>query len=93
MMFPPLVIRLRIAERGQKKIRLCIPLFLLWPLILAVAILFAPLVLIIALVMWKGGEGKAFMLLGPRLFAVFCATRGLKVHIENPNEQVYISVW
>ena len=93
MMFPPSVLRLRVAEHGQKKIRLWVPLFLLWPIAIVFVVLLTPLVLIAALVMWNRDEGRILLRLGPRLFELLCAMRGLKVHVENPKEQVYITFW
>lgn len=91
MIWPPSILRLRIIEERGKKIRLWIPLFLLWPLILAIMIVLSPIILLVAIVTWRKGYGKMILLGGPRLFMVICNMRGLRVKVNSSDEQVYVA--
>lgn len=39
------------------------------------------------------GKGKLVLFGGPRAFWVFCALRGLSVHIDDPKDNVRIDFW
>jgi len=93
MMWPPMVFRLRVVEGGRRRFRLCVPLFLLWPLVLGLALVLAPIVILMAILTWRRGSGKALLLAGPRFFGLACAVRGLQVDVRSPAEHVFISFW
>ncbi|HPP73573.1 MAG TPA: hypothetical protein PLU88_00400 [Armatimonadota bacterium] len=91
MIFPPSILRIRIKEQDSKGLGLCLPLFLIWPIILAIGILLAPVVLLAAFITWPKGTGKRLLLAGPYLFNVFCRVRGLRVKVKDKEDNVYIS--
>ena len=89
MNFPPWLMRLNIS--GRRRCSLWLPLFLLWPLAAALAIVLAPLVLLAALILWHLVWGKLILLSGPMLFDVFCSLRGLEVDINRGNRVFLIA--
>ena len=89
MIFPPSIMRLRIVNQ-QRRFSVWLPLLPLWLLALTIGVLLSPLVLILALLLWPFGWGKALLLTGPWLFRVFCALRGLSISVDEPSEEVYI---
>jgi len=101
---PPVLVRVHIQGK-EKGFGLWLPLFLLVPLGLALAIAFSPLILIALIVLRRRrllsrvpgiARTSLRVLLSPRsiktVLDVFCSTPGLRVEVRNKNEQVYISV-
>ena len=89
MILPPSILRLRV-QNEQHRFGLWLPLILIWPLIVLAALVLAPLVLVLAIVLWPAGWGRPLLLAGPRLFGLFCALRGLEVRVEQPKERVIV---
>jgi len=86
---PPLLMRLGIY--GQRRFSLWLPLFLLWPLAAAVAIVLTPLVLLAALIFRPLVWGKLALLSGPMFFGVLCALRGLELDLNLGSRLLHIS--
>lgn len=90
MNWPPLLMRLRVYDR-RHRIGLWIPLFLLFPIVLAIAIILTPLVLIAVILLWPFGWGRPALVLGPTVARCLCALRGLEVDVKEGKELVLIS--
>jgi hypothetical protein len=90
MNWPPSIMRLRILN-NKKSIRLWLPIFLLYPFLLVLALLVELLALIAFLLLWPWGWGKTLILFMPYLFRVICALRELEVDIQNRQETFFIS--
>ena len=80
MLWPPSIMRLHLAG-PRRRLRLWLPIVLVWPLVLLVGIALAPLVVLLALLLWPAGKGRAVLLLGPWLFYAFCCLRGAHVRV------------
>lgn len=91
MMAPPMVMRMHMPKEKGGTFKLWLPIFLAYPLILAIGIVFAPLMLLLALLTWPVGWGKTFLFLGPAIVRVICSLRGLLVDIQSAKEKVLIS--
>ncbi len=89
MMWPPSILRLRIHDK-QHHFGLWLPLLLIWPFALLLGLLLLPLVLIAMIVLLICGWGLQPLLLGPRLFVLLCALRGLEVNVRDGSNQVLI---
>ena len=92
MIFPPMLMRLIIAEQGHRRVNLWLPLALLWPLLFVIALLVAPVVLLVAICTWSR-YGRQLLLSGPRIYAVLCALHGLAIHVQSKREHVHILFW
>jgi hypothetical protein len=90
MSMPPGLMHLRIHS-DEHHFCIWLPLFLAWLILAIFALALSPLFLILILVLWPYGWGKFLLLLGPRVFAVLCALRGLKVDVNSKKEQVIVS--
>ena len=67
-----------------------VPLFLLWPVILFLALLIIPFLFLIS---FFGPRGPAWAVETVRAFySILCATRGLKVDVGNSSEKVFVSI-
>lgn len=89
MILPPTVFHIRIVEGGRKKFNLWLPVILLWPLVILLMVLLAPLALIASLIWSKHSK---LILAGPRLLALCWAIRGLQVRVQDDNNQVLIII-
>ncbi len=89
MTFPPSILRLRIRDEGHR-FGLWLPLILIWPVFLALALALAPLVLVTAAILWPTGWGRPLLLAGPVIFRVFCSLKGLEVNVRNESQVVYV---
>ena len=56
MMCPPWLLRVRI-QSPQRRFRLWLPLFLIWPLVALLVLALSPLIAVLAMVMWRRGRG------------------------------------
>jgi hypothetical protein len=89
MSIPPCLMRLGVG--GRRRFSIWLPLFLLWPVAAALAIVLAPLVLLAALILWPLVWGKLLLLSGPMLFGVLCALRGLELELNHGSRLLQIS--
>ena len=90
MTFPPSLLRVRV-QTHRRRVGLWIPLILIWPFVLLLGILLYPLVIVAAIIFWPRGWGRPILLLGPLLFGLFTAIRGLEVRVEQPSTRVLVS--
>ena len=90
MIWPPSLLRVRI-QNGRRRFGLWLPLILLWPPIVLIALALFPIVLVLAAVLWRKGRGRTLLLSGPLLFRLFCSLRGLQVEVVKPSAHVFIA--
>jgi hypothetical protein len=89
MSVPPSLMRLHIHNR-DRRLNLWVPLGLVLPLILGLALILAPLVLAAAALLWRTGFGRPLLLAGPVLFRCACALRGLEVDVRSDSDRVLL---
>lgn len=89
MILPPSILRLRIRGEGHR-FGLWLPLILVWPIFLALALALAPLVLVTAAVLWPMGWGRSLLLVGPAIVRIFCSLRGLEIDVQDESQIVYV---
>jgi hypothetical protein len=76
MIWPPSVVRLRISEDGRRKMNLWLPVCVVWPPVLLVALLLAPVAVPVLWLAAGRGRRRRAVMAGPMLFRLFCALRG-----------------
>jgi hypothetical protein len=87
---PPMLMHVKI--RGERRgFGLWLPIFLLLPLVLAVFIIVAPLIVIAIPIFWPSGWRKRALHIFGAVFEVFNSVRGLKVDIQGNHHCIYIS--
>ena len=89
MILPTSLLRVRISEGGKKRLNLWLPVFLVWPVVIALMIILAPVALLLY-VCWPSGRG--YILGGPRILVVLWAMRGLEVRVQDRDDSVLVSV-
>jgi len=87
----PLVMRLKVREKGKKGVNLWIPIILAWILLLLLMILLLPVVLLVGLILWKQGYGKVLLLFYPRFFVLLFSMSGLKIDVESKNSKIFFN--
>jgi hypothetical protein len=90
MSIPPCLLYLRINNE-EHHFGLWLPLFLAWIILAALLIALLPIFLIVLIVSFAAGWGEFFLKLGPQLYNVLCALKGLKVDVDRTNEKVEIT--
>ena len=91
MTVPPVWLRFRLAN-GRHRLRLWLPLFILWPFAIVFALVLLPFVLLFSAIFWRSGYGKPVLQSGPRVMSCICALRGLNVRVGQKQNGVLISV-
>ena len=91
MIWPPALLRIRIRNE-KRRFGLWLPLFLVWPFFVLAAMAMFPLVLLLALLLWPKGWGRTLLLMGPWVFRMFCALRGVVIDVKSGTNQVYIVI-
>ena len=89
MIFPPSLMRVRVQTR-KRRIGLWLPLFLIWPFALLLAVVLLPFVIIIAILTRNRSWSKTILLSGPLAFNLFCALRGLEVRVDQHGQKVLV---
>lgn len=84
---PPLLMRLRMKEKGKRGFSLWIPLLLVWPFVLFFALVLSPFVLIAAFVFEVGNLGEILK----QVYFVICATRGLTVNVLDSKSEIVVN--
>ncbi len=90
-MLPPLLLRLRIQD-DKRRIRLWIPLIVLWPLIAVVVLLGTPVAVLLAAHSGRRAQSRSVLLAGPLLLYVLASLRGLRCNVVSGGERVFISI-
>jgi hypothetical protein len=90
MSIPPCLMHLRIHNE-EHSFGLWLPLFLAWLILAALTLALLPIFLIILIVAWPTGWGEFTLLIGPRIYNILCALKGLKVDINRQKEQIAIT--
>ncbi len=89
MSIPPCLMRLKIVNDHQH-INLWLPLFLVWIILGALAIVISPLVAVLVLILWPFGWGEFLLMIGPVVYNGVCSLRDLTIDVKNAREIVLI---
>ena len=91
-MLPPMFLRLRV-QGDKRRIRLWIPLIVLWPVIVVVVVLLGtPVALLVAARSGHRARSRSVLLAGPLLLYVLASLRGLRCNVVSGEDRVFISI-
>ena len=90
-MLPPMFLRLRV-QNDKRRIRLWIPLIVLWPLVFVVVLLGTPVALLVAARSGQRARSRSVLLAGPLLLYVLASLRGLRCNVVSGEDRVFISI-
>ena len=85
-----MLIRMKIVERGNKKVNLYFSIILLWIVVFAFLIVLLPFVLIATLILLPQGCGKIPLAVYAMLFLLIFTLSGLYIQVENKKNQTLI---
>lgn len=91
MNWPPMLIHIRVKSKDTN-FGCWLPLFLLFPIVLAVLIILSPLIFIALFVIWLSGRGNWAWFSIKTAFVALWSIKGLKVDVQGKNEILQISV-
>jgi hypothetical protein len=90
---PPAILVLAIDPAEKKPVHLWLPVFILWPLLLVLAVLslvFTALADVVLLLM--GQRYHRYTMLAFRVFGTLCETRGLQFRVKDKDATVFVTV-
>ncbi len=90
-MLPPMFLRLRV-QGDKRRIRLWIPLIVLWPVVVVVVLLGTPVALLVAACSGHRARSRSVLLAGPLLLYVLASLRGLRCNVVSGEDRVFISI-
>jgi hypothetical protein len=91
---PPAILHLVVARPGGRSVRLWLPLFLLWPLALALGVVTLLITIIVDIVLFLlGRRYYRYTILLARMFALFGETRGMDIRINSEQETFNLTVY
>ena len=90
-MLPPMFLRVRV-QGDKRRIRLWIPLIVLWPVILVVVLLGMPVAVLVASRSGHRARSRSMLLAGPLLLYVLASLRGLRFDVASGEDRVFISI-
>lgn len=93
MNIPPAILDLRVAKPDGRPLHLWLPLFLLWPLLLAIGVLSLVFTIIADVALLLAGQRyHHYTLLLARSFQALGATRGMVIRINDGTTAVDMTV-
>ena len=90
MTWPPSILRVEL-KGGSRDFRFWLPLFAAWPFVLLAAVILAPLILALAIILWWTGWGRSMLRAGPVFYGILCALKGLQIDVRKRNKHVHLS--
>ena len=91
-MFPPALMNLRILK-PEKRVRLWLPLFLLWPLLPVAAAIAVVAVLLAALFTFRFRRMVDHFRTGGEILKALCLLRELRVDVKDPKEEIRVAFY
>ena len=91
MMLPPALLRVRVQSVERRR-RLWLPVFLLWPFVVLMTALAMPVCALIAALYWRGGLGRPILFAVPCLLYLMCSLRGLRFDVAGGGSRLFISI-
>ena len=90
-MLPPVFLRVRV-QNDKRRIRLWIPLIVLWPVVFVVVLLGTPVAVLVAARSGHRTRVRSVLLVGPLLLYVLASLRGLRCNVASGEDRVFISI-
>jgi len=89
----PIILKLRVKDKDNKRFGIWLPLFLLWLVILPLLVLPVPIILLVALILWPSGKGQLVLYSYIAIFELIFNLSGLKVDVESKEGSlIYINL-
>lgn len=93
MIWPPSMLRMRIYENGRRKMNLWLPVCVLWPPLILIALFLAPVAVPVLWLAAGRGRRRSAVMAGPVLFRLFCVLRGLNFEVGNLRNGIRMAIY
>jgi hypothetical protein len=85
----PSILGFQVKEKNRMSFRLWFPVFLFWPILLAMTLLTAPVVFLVSCILWHEGKGKTVFTAYIAVHALLFGLSGLKIDIQAKDHTVF----
>jgi uncharacterized membrane protein (DUF441 family) len=92
MRVPPYAVSLRVVEAGRTKVRFWLPMFLVWPLLLALGLLPLVAALVADGVRLVSGRRRQYVAFLVGCLGAVAEARGVEVFVEDKDRAVALTV-
>jgi hypothetical protein len=93
MSIPPVIVSIRVRERGHRGFRIWLPMFLLWPFVFVLWVLALVVAIVVDTVLFVSGQRyHHYSKLLVWFFETSCDLRGLKVYVDGVDSTVAVTV-
>ncbi len=92
MKLPPCLVDVKIADEERTKFRMWLPLFILWPLMLALVLVALIVALLVDGVLITAGRRHGYLRLAVGCLEVMGASRGVEVSVRDKEHTVAVTV-
>ena len=92
MRVPPYLLRLRVTEAGRTKVRLWLPMFIFWPLLLVLGLLAVIVALVADLVSLASVQRPHYTGFVVRGLGLLGEARGTEVFVNTESQTVVITI-
>jgi hypothetical protein len=92
MRVPPYAFYLRVVEAGRTKVRLWLPMFIFWPLLLVLGLLAVIVALLADLVFLVGGQRPRNTAFVVGCLGLMGEARGTEIFIDSESHTVFLTV-
>ena len=89
----PIFLKIKIGRKRGNDFKIIIPVIFIWLLLLLIMLLFAPLMIIIAMVTWPAGYGKLILMLPVMLFSLIANLGDLVIDMRDKKEKIFIAFY
>ncbi len=92
MKVPPYAFSLRVAEAGRTKVRLWLPMFIVWPLLLVLGLLAVIVALLLDLVFVVTGQRPHYTAFVVGCLGLMGEARGTEVFVNKESQTVVLTI-
>ena len=92
MRVPPYLLRLRVTEAGRTKVRLWLPMFIFWPLLLVLGLLAVIVALVADLVSLASVQRPRYTGFVVRCLGLMGEARGTEVFVNTESQTVVVTI-
>ncbi len=78
----PSILGFQIKAKDRRDFRLWFPIFLFWPVLLALILITAPIVFFVSFILWHGGKGKIIFYAYIAIHSLMFCLSGFKIDIQ-----------
>jgi hypothetical protein len=87
----PIFLKIKVGRKRGPDVKLVIPVILIWLLLLLIMLLFAPLMIFIAMITWPAGYGKLILMIPVMVFSLIANLGDLVIDVKDKKEKIFVA--